>query len=298
MNIAIKKTNNIEQLTSPRTIVPESGEPASDAKPDRAGTGQKRRPISQFLDELHRRRVCRAATMYSIGFWLTCQVVELFAPALGLPEWTLRFVIVLGLILFFVTLTLSWLIDITPNGLVADTGGVPAGIAGQRTPTSARRPRRAVDCALLCVALAIGAQLAAGPLIGSSFGELPAPRRLAIESFKIVSASETERFANSLDTELQHALLNNAAIVVVDPHAEFLTQDTLRLKGAIGIDDESVRVNALLVDNANGEVTWSQVFEQPRTGSLIEMAQLSRQIVAGLPESVIGPVEQGDRNGK
>jgi TolB-like protein len=298
MNTAIKKTFNIEQLPSPRTIASASDDSCSDTKPNRAGTRQNRRRIAQLLDEMHRRRVCRSATMYSVGFWLTCQVVELVAPALGLPEWTLKFVIVLGLILFLVTLTLSWLLDITPNGLVADPGSVAAAGAGNRAPTSAPRHQRIVDCALLCAALAIGVQLAAEPLIGNSFANSPAPRRLAIESFEIVSATGTRRIANGLDTELQHALLNNVAVVVVDPRAEFLTHDTLRLKGTIGIDDKVVRVNALLVDNASGEVTWSKVFEQPRTGTLVEMAQLSRQIVAALPESVVGPAQQGDRHAK
>ena len=60
-----------------------------------------------FIAELRRRKVCRSATAYCIVLWLTCQVVDVISEPLGLPDWTVEMVIVLGLVSFPIALILS-----------------------------------------------------------------------------------------------------------------------------------------------------------------------------------------------
>ena len=47
-----------------------------------------------------------------------CKDPKIFAPSLGLPDWTLNLVIVLLSIGFPITVILSWIFDITPEGVV------------------------------------------------------------------------------------------------------------------------------------------------------------------------------------
>ena len=172
----------------------------TDLNPDRADTGLARivefadreaesrtvaasRSINSFLlfiCELRRRRVCRAAAFYVVTFWLVCQVLDVVAPALDLPEWTLKLVIVLGLILFPVALVLSWLIDITPQGLVADVGG-SAPVESTRVDT---RVSRIIDCALLAASAVIALQLSAGLFIGDAVRAHDMARRVAVNPFR------------------------------------------------------------------------------------------------------------------
>ena len=253
---------------------------------DTAGTGTtdrersgSRRNVFRFIEELRRRRVCRAATIYSVGFWLICQIVDISAPALGLPDWTLKLVIVLGLIVFPIALVLSWLIDITPDGLVADVGNAPA-TTTIRTDGPASR---ILDCALLAAATVIGVQLATGLLIGNEVNAGSTVRRVAVEPFRILAAPDPEALSAGLVVQLQHQLGRNPQLFVIDAHDMYLTADTQRLAGVVVLDDASIHVTMTLVDNKSGEVTWSNAIYLPRERASIEIERLAVRIAEALP---------------
>src|SRR5688572_14199647 len=53
-------------------------------------------------------RVARVALAYAAAGWLLVQVVSTMLMPLGLPEWALRFIIVLVIAGFFVALAVAW----------------------------------------------------------------------------------------------------------------------------------------------------------------------------------------------
>lgn len=70
-----------------------------------------------FWQELKRRKVVRVITVYAAAAFVILEVVDIVSPALGLPSWTLAFVIVLLCIGFIISTVLSWIYDITPEGV-------------------------------------------------------------------------------------------------------------------------------------------------------------------------------------
>jgi urea transporter len=70
-----------------------------------------------FLEELKRRKVVRAAAVYGAVVFVVIQVADIVFPALGFPEWTFPFVLVLCLLGFPLTLALSWSFDLTSQGV-------------------------------------------------------------------------------------------------------------------------------------------------------------------------------------
>lgn len=68
--------------------------------------------------ELQRRRVVRVAMVYLIGAWALVQVSATVFPLLGLPEWTVRGVLLLVLFAFIPAMGLAWAFDVTPAGIV------------------------------------------------------------------------------------------------------------------------------------------------------------------------------------
>ena len=58
--------------------------------------------------------------MYSVAMWLVCQIVDVITPALELPEWTLKLVVVFGLLGLPLIILMSWLFEITPDGLIIE----------------------------------------------------------------------------------------------------------------------------------------------------------------------------------
>jgi len=239
--------------------------------------------LFHLASELHRRRVCRAATLYAIAMWLICQIVELVYLELGLPDWTLKFVIVLGLVGFPIALILAWLFDITPEGVVADDGS-------NRTAATEAAPRgrldRLIDCSLVLLALIIGGQLAFGALNPNSI-EAPVPiQKIAIVSFRSAGGSEADALAQGLVAELQHEIVSNTSLTVIVPQKPFVTAGSVSLAGSIAVDEGSVRVTATLIDNDNGVVTWSNVIHRTKSDSLMMSAEIARDIVLALPLSL------------
>ncbi|TFG61830.1 MAG: hypothetical protein E4H28_08375, partial [Gemmatimonadales bacterium] len=72
--------------------------------------------IKQFLSELRRRRVIRAAGLYILVAWMVIQVGEATFESLALPDWGLRLVIVLSALGFPIVLVLAWAYDLEPAG--------------------------------------------------------------------------------------------------------------------------------------------------------------------------------------
>ena len=74
--------------------------------------------FSQFWNELKRRKVFRVLAMYTATAFIILEAVDIIAPSMGLPDWTLKFVIILIIIGFPITAIVSWIFDITPEGLL------------------------------------------------------------------------------------------------------------------------------------------------------------------------------------
>jgi len=69
--------------------------------------------MSNFFEELQRRKVYRVAAAYIIAAGFIIQIGSAVFPAWELPNWTLRLVVVLLLIGFPIALILSWAYDVT-----------------------------------------------------------------------------------------------------------------------------------------------------------------------------------------
>lgn len=67
--------------------------------------------------ELKRRNVFRVGIAYVVLGWVVIQVTDTLAPALRLPDWTLSFVALIGLIGFPFALLFAWAFELTPEGI-------------------------------------------------------------------------------------------------------------------------------------------------------------------------------------
>lgn len=74
--------------------------------------------LFQFWQELKRRRVFRVIAMYAATAFIIMEAADIMLPRLGLPDWTVTFLIILLLIGFPVAAVVSWIYDITPEGIL------------------------------------------------------------------------------------------------------------------------------------------------------------------------------------
>ncbi len=73
--------------------------------------------LTSFLKELKRRKVARVITVYAASAFVILELVSIIADPPKLPEWTLAHVIVLLCIGFLIAVILSWIYDVTPDGI-------------------------------------------------------------------------------------------------------------------------------------------------------------------------------------
>jgi TolB-like protein/Tfp pilus assembly protein PilF len=73
--------------------------------------------MKKFIEELRRRNVIKASLAYLVIAWVLLQVFEFLLPMLGAPEWllpTFTLILAIGLPVWII---ISWIYDITPEGI-------------------------------------------------------------------------------------------------------------------------------------------------------------------------------------
>ena len=68
--------------------------------------------------ELRRRHVVRVTITYGIFAWLLLQVAAILLPAFNAPSWSIKALTFALLVGLPITIILSWLFDLTPEGIV------------------------------------------------------------------------------------------------------------------------------------------------------------------------------------
>jgi tetratricopeptide (TPR) repeat protein len=73
--------------------------------------------LSRFWEELKRRKVIKVIAIYAATAFIIIEAGDIMLPRLGLPDWTVTFIIILLIIGFPLAVIFSWIFDITPEGL-------------------------------------------------------------------------------------------------------------------------------------------------------------------------------------
>lgn len=184
--------------------------------------------IKRFLDELRRRRVPQVAGFYLAAGWVVFEVAEGTFPRLGLPDWTVTFVLVLLLLAFPLVIGLAWVYDITPDGVrrtsTADSADAAPAAPSRGSPPepepaeslrSDRFARIAVIGAVLVLALA-----GAGFLLWGGSGpdvEL-APDAMVVLPFTVRGGEDVDVLAEGMVELLSTKLDGAGQLRSVDPH--------------------------------------------------------------------------------
>jgi len=72
---------------------------------------------SRFFTELKRRKVYKVEVAYAVGSWLLIQAASIFLPTFNAPPCMMKAVVVFLALGFIVSAILSWVFDITPQGI-------------------------------------------------------------------------------------------------------------------------------------------------------------------------------------
>src|SRR5690349_19120313 len=70
-----------------------------------------------FFAELKRRNVYKVGVAYAAVGWLVIQIATSTFPALDIPPWAMRLVLMLVMLGFPIALVLAWAFEVTPDGI-------------------------------------------------------------------------------------------------------------------------------------------------------------------------------------
>lgn len=239
------------------------------------------------------------AAGYSVVGWLIIQFATTVLPALRLPDWTARLVIVLVLAGFPLALILAWAFDVGSDGIVRTPATEPA---EQCPPPLPGRRRNIFTLAL--VGLLISAVIGYFVLARGSSRKLE--KSIAVLPFANFSDDPANAyFADGIQDDVLTNLAKISALKVISrtsvlPYrgqthnireiGKALNVATV-LEGSVRREGKRVRINVQLIDASNDRHLWAQVYDRELTDMFAVQSDLAREIAAAL-KATLAPGEQ------
>jgi adenylate cyclase len=263
--------------------------------------------------ELKRRNVFRVALFYVVSAWLIIEVAETVLPLFDVPDGVLRGLVVLLVIGLVPALGLSWIYEITPEGIKRDAD---LSTADLQSPHTGRK----LNWATLVVAvLAIG--FLAVDRMSPAPPRSPAPEpsaspAVAVAGAEVLDASiavlpftdlspgaDQEYFSDGMAEEILNALVRVEGLKVASRTSSFgfKGQESLGmtviaerlavrhvLEGSVRRAGDNLRITAQLIDAQVDRHLWSDTFDRPLTAENVFAIQeeIASAIVAALVNSL------------
>ena len=264
-----------------------------------------------LIDELKRRNVFRVGAAYVVLGWLVVQVTETISPALSLPDWTVAFVIWIGIIGLPFVLFFSWAYEITPDGIKKESEVDRTGVI---TRVTARKLNASL-VVLLAMAIAL---FAWDSLVNKSDTATPA-------NDPAFNASEANQVSAATDSIAVLPLHNMSAIpdneyFVGGVHEEILTNlsrvDDLRVvsrttalrylnsdlsladigreldvryivEGSVRRIKDHVRITVQLIDAAADAHLWARNYDRELVDVFATQSEVAREITRSIQLEIL-----------
>ena len=255
--------------------------------------------------ELKRRNVVRVATGYAALGWMLIEIADTVFPRLLLPGWSVTLVIVTLAVGFPIVLVLSWLYELTPEGIKLDAeldhDKAPAPATGRRVDY--------VVIGLLTVAVAyfvVDKFLLVGQQdLPAKSAEAYPPNSIAVLAFDDMSpGGDQGYFSDGIAEELLNLLAQIPELRVISRSSSFSFKDkdvritriaeTLGvahvLEGSVRKAGDRVRITAQLIDARTDSHVWSQRYDRTLDDIFAVQDEIATQVVDELRVELLGDV--------
>jgi TolB-like protein/Flp pilus assembly protein TadD len=262
--------------------------------------------LRNFFAELKRRNVYKVAIAYAVVAWLLMQVASQIFPFFEIPNWAVRFVVLLLVIGFPIALILAWAFELTPEGIkrteVVDL-----------SPTLTRKTGRKLDFFIIAVLLlVIGILLFqrfrpnASPAVSSSL-----EKSIAVLPFENISEDKAFAFfADGVQDEILTDLAKIADLKVISRTSVMQYKNTSSrnlpeiahalkvahvLEGSVQRSANRVRVSAQLIDARNDTHVWAEKYDRDLADVFAIQSEIAEKIADQL-QAKLSPIEKSAMN--
>lgn len=241
--------------------------------------------LRNVFTELRRRNVYRAAAAYGVVAWLLIQITTQVFPFFNIPNWAVRFVIVVLLLGFPVAMVVAWIFEWTPEGLKR-TDEVPP--SESKTRGTGRKLDFLIIAALLIVIGVLIWQRFA-PAVEKSIAVLPFENfstekenafladgiqddvltNLAkIKDLKVISRTSVMKYRNANTRNIQEIGKNLDAAHI--------------LEGSVRRVGDRIAVNVQLIDTRADRHIWAERYDRKIADAVGIEGELAMEIAEAL----------------
>jgi TolB-like protein/Tfp pilus assembly protein PilF len=257
----------------------------------------------KFLTELKRRNVYRAAVAYAVVAWFLTQLTTQIFPFFEIPNSAVRFVVIALGVGFPIAMLLSWLYELTPEGVVRTEDLDPA-----QARSVQRAAGRILDFIIIGVLLLVIAMLIVGRLpFYQQTGESIVQKSIAVLPFENRSEDKANAyFADGIQDEILTRLSKIADLKVISRTSAQQYQSKPRnlteiakqlgvaniLEGSVQKAADQVRVNVQLINAQTDSHLWADTYDRKLTDIFSVESDIAKGIVAALQAKLTGREEQ------
>jgi TolB-like protein/Tfp pilus assembly protein PilF len=259
--------------------------------------------LSNLFIELKRRNVYRAAVAYGVVAWFLTQLTTQIFPFFEIPNSAVRFVVIALAIGFPIAMLLSWLYELTPEGIVRTEDLDPV-----QARSIQRATGRILDFIIIGVLLLVIAMLIVGrrPFYRQT-SESISQKSIAVLPFENRSEDKANAyFADGIQAEILTRLSKIADLKVISrtstQHYKSAPQNVAEiarqlgvahiLEGSVQKRGDAVRVNVQLIRAANDSHVWADTFDRKLTDIFSVETDVAKAIADQLRAKLTGQEEQ------
>ena len=274
-----------------------------------------------FFIELKRRNVIRVAGLYLVGAWLLTQVASTVLPTFEVPSWVLRGLIITLALGFVPALIVSWVFELTAQGLERDTEVAPEqSIAVQ---TAGRMDRLIIAVLLLALGyfgfdkfvlarrrelalIATSARSHAAALPNETSSTVDS-KSIAVLPFENLSSDkENAYFTDGVQDQILTELARIADLKVISRTSVMKYKSGIErnlreigqqlgvahvLEGSVQRAGNKARVNAQLIDARTDGHLWAENYDRPLDDVFAIQSEIAKAIANQL-QAKISPSEK------
>jgi len=248
---------------------------------------------TNFLTELKRRNVYRAAIAYGVVAWFLTQLTTQVLPLFEIPNSAMRFVVIALVVGFPIAMLLAWVYEFTPEGIVRTEDLRPA-----QARSIQRATGRILDFIIIGVLLLVIAMMIVGrrPFYRQT-SESISQKSIAVLPLENLSGDpDNAYFADGIQEEILTRLASIADLKVISRSSTQQYQSKPRnlreiakqlgvaniLEGSVQKAADQVRVNVQLVNAQTDSHLWAETYDR----KLTDIFGVESEIAKGIAESL------------
>jgi TolB-like protein/Tfp pilus assembly protein PilF len=256
-----------------------------------------------FLTELKRRNVYRAAVAYGVVAWFLTQLTTQVLPLFEIPNSAMRFVVIALAIGFPIAMLLAWVYEFTPEGIVRTEDLQPA-----EARSIQRAAGRMLDFIIIGALLLVIGMLIVGRLpFYTQTGESISQKSIAVLPFENLSGDpDNAYFATGTQNEILTRLAKIAALKVIShtstqqyPSRPGNLREVARqlgvanvLEGSVQKAADQVHINVQLIRAATDEHLWAESYDRKLENIFSVEGEIATAVAEALKAKLTGAEEQ------